>query len=63
MIAATEGEPAREFTIPTGIRFELVNPITGLPETDPAHHSEKVALREGQIPSGKVLETDSEGTP
>jgi len=47
MIKATAGEPPREFSIPSDIRFEIINPITGM--IDPSSDSTlRVALRRGQ---------------
>ncbi len=54
MIKATQGEPAREFSIPPGIRFEMIDPITGRAETYLTPKPLRVALREGQTISNDV---------
>ncbi len=48
MKKATDGEPPREFAIPSDIQFQEVSTITGAPSREWAPHSMKVALREGQ---------------
>jgi len=48
MKKATEGEPHREFSIPSDIRFEKVDPITGYKVDDSALNSVTITLREGQ---------------
>ena len=48
MIKATEGEPHREFSIPSDIRFERVDPIAGHKVNDSTPNSVTIALREGQ---------------
>jgi 1A family penicillin-binding protein len=48
MMKATEGEPPREFTVPSDIVFEKVDPVTGLAAKDWTPNPVKVALREGQ---------------
>lgn len=48
MLNATEGDPHREFRIPSGIQFKVVDPFTGT-ETNPfASETMRVALRKGQ---------------
>jgi penicillin-binding protein 1A len=55
MKKAFEGEPPREFSIPTNIHFVTVDPVTGLP-TDPASAGAvEVALRPGQVADGSRL--------
>ena len=49
MNMATQGEPQREFPIPRDIRFEKVNPVTGLAATEDTPKPIKVAMRKGQI--------------
>jgi penicillin-binding protein 1A len=49
MIKATSGEPPREFTIPSNIRFETVDPISGEIAGQWTRSPVKVALRSGQI--------------
>jgi penicillin-binding protein 1A len=49
MIKATSGEPSREFTIPSNIRFETVDPISGEIAGQWTRSPVKVALRSGQI--------------
>jgi 1A family penicillin-binding protein len=48
MIKATDGEPYREFAIPSDIRFEEVDPTTGRKANDSTLNPLRVALREGQ---------------
>ncbi len=48
MIRATNGEPAREFAVPTDIHFETVDPISGAIAGRWAKRPVKVALRTGQ---------------
>jgi len=49
MIKATNGEPAREFTIPSDIHFETVDPVSGETAVQMTSNGVKVALRSGQI--------------
>ena len=49
MIKATSGEPPREFTVPSNIRFETVDPVSGEIASQWTRGAVKVALRSGQI--------------
>ena len=49
MIKATNGEPPREFTVPSNIRFETVDPVSGEIAGQWTHSPVQVALRSGQI--------------
>jgi penicillin-binding protein 1A len=53
MLKATSGEPPREFTIPSDIRFHKVDPVTGSAAFDWMPNALRVALREGQVPEGE----------
>ncbi len=48
MHKATEGEPQREFPVPSDIRFVQVDPATGQPVLPWGPKGMEVALREGQ---------------
>jgi penicillin-binding protein 1A len=48
MIKATSGEPPREFTVPSNIRFETVDPVSGEIAGQWTRSPVKVALRSGQ---------------
>ena len=48
MIQATSGEPPRDFIVPSGIRFEKVDPTTGSMADSWTLHPMQVALRTGQ---------------
>ncbi len=48
MIKATAGEPPREFSMPSEIRFETVDPITGYAVGSGVANSLRVAVRKGQ---------------
>jgi penicillin-binding protein 1A len=48
MLKATGGEPPREFAIPSDIRFQEVDAVTGTAAKAWTPHPMKVALREGQ---------------
>jgi len=48
MIKATSGEPPREFTVPSNIRFETVDPVSGEIADQWTRSPVKVALRSGQ---------------
>jgi len=48
MRKATEGDPPREFKIPSDIQFKMVDPITGMEATAFTLNPIRVALREGQ---------------
>jgi 1A family penicillin-binding protein len=57
MIKATEGEPAREFTVPPGIHFETVDNMTGHISAADSPNSIRVALRaEQNVPSPATTE-------
>ncbi|MGW8301140.1 MAG: transglycosylase domain-containing protein [Desulfobacterales bacterium] len=49
MIKATSGEPPREFTVPSNIRFETVDPVSGEIADQGTRTPVKVALRPGQV--------------
>jgi penicillin-binding protein 1A len=49
MIKATSGEPPREFTVPSNIRFETVDPVSGEIAGQWTRSPVKVALRSGQL--------------
>ena len=49
MIKATNGEPPREFTVPSDIHFETVDAISGEIAGEWTSNRVKVALRSGQI--------------
>jgi penicillin-binding protein 2D len=49
MIKATGGEPPREFTVPSNIRFETVDPVSGEIASQWTHSPVRVALRSGQV--------------
>jgi penicillin-binding protein 1A len=48
MIKATGGEPPRDFSVPSDIRFETVDPVTGYAVDAGAVNSLRVALRKEQ---------------
>jgi 1A family penicillin-binding protein len=48
MSKATEGDPPREFMIPSDIHFRIVDPITGTEASILTPHPTRVALRQGQ---------------
>jgi penicillin-binding protein 1A len=48
MLKATSGEPPREFTIPSDIRFKEIDPLTGREARDWTPNPIRVALREDQ---------------
>jgi 1A family penicillin-binding protein len=48
MIKATDGEPHREFAIPSDIRFEEVDPTMGYKANDATPDPVRIALREDQ---------------
>ena len=52
MIKATNGEPAREFTVPSDIHFETVDAVSGEIAGQWAPNRVKVALRSGQAAAG-----------
>jgi hypothetical protein len=49
MIKATNGEPPREFTVPSDIHFETVDAISGEIAGEWTSNRVKVALRSGQV--------------
>jgi membrane peptidoglycan carboxypeptidase len=49
MIKATEGEPHREFSVPSDIHFETVDPVSGEIAGHWTQNPLQVALRSGQI--------------
>ena len=49
MIKATGGEPPREFTVPSNIRFETVDPVSGEIASQWTRSPVRVALRSGQV--------------
>jgi penicillin-binding protein 1A len=55
MKKAFEGEPAREFSVPTNIHFVTVDPVTGLPTEPTSPGAVEVALRPGQVADGSRL--------
>ena len=55
IIKATEGEPPREFPVPSGIHFEYVRPVTGRPTDSSTPDAVRVALREGQTAGNSFL--------
>jgi len=59
MIKATEGEPHREFAIPSDIRFEKVDPIIGYKANDSTLNSVRIALREGQKVYENILQDET----
>jgi penicillin-binding protein 1A len=66
MIKATNGEPPREFTVPSDIHFETVNPINGEIAGQWVPNRVKVALRSGQIAGAadepSIIEAGKSGT-
>jgi 1A family penicillin-binding protein len=59
MKKATQGEPHREFSIPSDIQFERVDPITGHKVNDSALNSVTIALREGQKVYENILQGET----
>jgi membrane carboxypeptidase/penicillin-binding protein len=49
MIKATNGEPAREFTVPSDIYFETVDAVSGEIANEWTSNRVKVALRSDQV--------------
>ncbi len=62
MIKATNGEPSREFTVPSEIRFETVDPISGAVAGQWTRGAVQVALRSGQIATAVVQQPATNGT-
>jgi len=52
MTKATDGEPAREFTVPSDIRFEIVDAVSGEITGQSARSPVQVALRSSQAAAG-----------
>lgn len=64
MIKATEGEPAREFTVPSDIHFESVDPVSGQIAGQWTRSPLQVALRAGQMTAavpGQLTKNAAEG--
>jgi len=59
MIKATDGEPHREFAIPSDIRFVKVDPITGYKANDSTLNPVRIALREGQKVYENILQDET----
>jgi penicillin-binding protein 1A len=57
MIKATSGEPPREFNVPSNIRFETVDPVSGEIAGQWTRSPVKVALRSGQVAAALPGET------
>ncbi|UCE53343.1 MAG: PBP1A family penicillin-binding protein [Desulfobacterales bacterium] len=53
MIKATNGEPAREFAIPSDIQFQSIDPVTGFAAKQWTPNPVRVALRQGQEVQGR----------
>jgi len=49
MLKATSGEPPREFTVPSDVHFETVDPVSGKIAGQWTQNPVRVALRSGQI--------------
>ena len=49
MIKATNGEPSREFTVPSDIHFKTVDAVSGEIAGEWTSNRVKVALRSGQV--------------
>ena len=67
MIKATNGEPPREFTVPSDIQFETVDAVSGEIAGQWTSNRVKVALRFGQVAGTaadepNVMEADRPGT-
>lgn len=62
MIKATDGEPAREFKIPSDIHFETVDPVSGKIAKQGTSNPIKVALRSGQTVAGGLDDSALEAT-
>jgi penicillin-binding protein 1A len=67
MIKATNGEPPREFTVPSDIHFETVDAVSGEIAGQWTSNRVKVALRSGQvaaaIPGQSAVQAADESTP
>ncbi len=59
MLKATQGEPAREFTIPPDIRTETVDPVTGRVATYATLDPMRITLREGQSLNSDIINDES----
>ncbi|MGD9011984.1 MAG: PBP1A family penicillin-binding protein [Desulfobacterales bacterium] len=62
MIKATSGEPAREFSVPSDIRFAAVDPINGAIAGQWTKNPVKVALRSGQEASAVPVQPTETAT-
>ncbi len=66
MIKTTSGEPPREFNVPSNIRFETVDPVSGEIAGQWTQRPVKVALRSGQVaaalPGGSATKKADEST-
>ena len=60
MIKATSGEPPREFTVPSDIRFETVDPVSGEIADEWTRSPVQVALRSGQVAAALPDESTTE---
>ena len=49
MIRATDGEPAREFAVPSDIHFEALDPVSGEIANQWTRNAVQVALRSSQV--------------
>jgi 1A family penicillin-binding protein len=58
MTRATDGEPAREFGVPSDIHFETVDPVNGEPAGELTRDPVKVALRAGQTVAATAAKLD-----
>jgi penicillin-binding protein 1A len=61
MIRATSGEPAREFSVPSDIHFELVDPVSGEIAGQLTQDSVKVALRSGKLAAALPQSSETNG--
>ena len=61
MIRATSGEPAREFTVPSDIHFEMVDPVSGEIAGQWTQNPVKVALRSGKIEAAVPQRAEKKG--
>jgi membrane carboxypeptidase/penicillin-binding protein len=61
MIRATSGEPAREFTVPSDIHFEMVDPVSGEIADQWTQNPVKVALRSGQMAAAVMQRPKTNG--
>jgi membrane carboxypeptidase/penicillin-binding protein len=54
MAKATDGEPAREFTVPSDIHLEIVDPVSGKIAGQWTQSPVQVALRSGQMDAAEA---------